>query len=118
MLSERVRWISRCVFPLSPRLCQDVTVKTSRFAPSIILAQVRKVNNPSVATSLTHVESEPETSFILLRLWPRNNRRAARTARLPNTEVDQRSDAQPPLTGGVVIHTAVQLALLTSFCFR
>lgn len=103
---------------LSPRLCQNVTVKTSRFAPSIIFAQVRKVNNPSVTTSLTHVESEPETSFILLRLWSRNNRRAARTARLPNTEVDQRSDAQPLLTGDVVIHTAVQLALLTSVCFR
>lgn len=102
MLSQRVRRKSQRAFPLSPRLCQDVTVKTSRFPPSIILAQVRKVNNPSVAASLTHVESELESSFILLRLWPRNNRRAARTTRLPNTEVDRRSDAQPPLTGDVV----------------
>lgn len=66
MLRERVRRKSRCASPLSPRLCQDATVKTSRFPPSIILDQVRKVNNPSVATSLTHVESEPESSFILL----------------------------------------------------
>ena len=81
-------------------------METSRFPPSIILAQVRKVNNPSVAASLTHVESELESPFILLRLWPRNNRRAARTARLPNTEVDRRSDAQQPLAEDVVQITA------------
>lgn len=76
--SQRVRRKSRrAVFPLSPRLCQDVTGKTSRFPPSIILARVRKVNNPSAAASLTHVESELDGSFILLRLWPRNNRRAS-----------------------------------------
>lgn len=37
---------SRFLVPLSPRLCQDVSAKTSPFSPPIILAEVRKVDNP------------------------------------------------------------------------
>lgn len=39
--------------PLSPSLCQGACVKASPVPPSIILAQVHKVDNPWLAVSLS-----------------------------------------------------------------
>lgn len=94
---------SRSVFPLSPGLCQDVSAKTSPFPPPSSSLKYTKWIIHRSRFCLTHVGSELESFFIPLGVGQRIKHEPRlvdvwqHTARLPDTEEDQRSDAQRPL---------------------